>query len=189
MDKASYEFNKQLELDVLVNGLTEVTQAYVDKHIDRKILQEVVIPDRVTRIDQWAFAACWKLKKVIISDSVTSIGKDAFYGCRNLRDLRIGNGVTSIGEEAFQWCEHLTTLKIPESVTSIGDWAFYRCWRLLVVTIPGSVKNIGHYAFCDCDDLKSMIFNDTTWDEVKAMKYYPWGVLDPEKYFNVYKFS
>ena len=64
-----------------------------------------VIPDSVTAIGDYAFYACFGLRKIDIPDSVITIGKSAFAGCIALRKVEIGKGVTSIGEEAFKYCD------------------------------------------------------------------------------------
>ena len=71
-----------------------------------------------------------EVKDLIIPDGVTSIGNYAFYNCSGLTSATISEGVTSIGKEAFRGCEGLTSLSIPNSVSSIGDYAFYRCCGL-----------------------------------------------------------
>ena len=73
------------------------------------------------------------VKDLIIPDSVTSIGDWAFYGCTGLTSVTIPNSVTSIGGFAFSGCSGLTSITIPNSLTSIGDYAFSGCGRLIEV--------------------------------------------------------
>ena len=70
---------------------------------------------------------------LVIPDSVTSIGDYAFNDCDGLTSVTIGNGVTSIGDYAFYVCSGLTSVTIPNSVTSIGDYAFMGCYKLAEV--------------------------------------------------------
>lgn len=73
---------------------------------------------------------------VVIPDGVTSIGDYAFSRCTSLTNIKIPNSVTSIGDWAFSDCTSLTSITIPNSVTSIGDTAFYKCKNLTSVIIP-----------------------------------------------------
>ena len=65
-----------------------------------------------------------EIKDLVIPNSVTSIGNYAFYGCSGLTSITIPNSVTSIGRSAFSGCSGITSITIPNSVTSIGKYAF-----------------------------------------------------------------
>ena len=116
-------------------------------------IKDLVIPNGVTSIGQYAFYDCTSLTSVTIGNSVTSIGQTAFRGCTSLTSVTIGNSVTSIGKDAFYGCTSLTSVVIPDSVTSIGQSAFYGCTRLTSVVIPDSVTSIGQNAFSGCNEL------------------------------------
>ena len=114
---------------------------------------DVIFPEGVTSIGNFAFSWCSGLTSVTIPDGVTSIGEHAFLGCSSLSSVTIPDGVTSIGDRAFTYCSSLSSVTIPEGVTSIGDYAFSGCSRLSSVTIPESVTSIGGGAFSDCSSL------------------------------------
>ena len=97
-----------------------------------------------------------EIKDLVIPNSVDSIHDYAFYNCSSLTSVTIGESVTSIGEWAFYNCSSLTSVIIGESVTSIGWKAFYGCSSLTSVTIGESVKSIGAYAFSGCSSLTSI---------------------------------
>ena len=109
-----------------------------DLYLNNEKLTEVVIPDSVTSIDDYAFSGCSSLTSIIIPDSVTSIGDYAFSGCNSLTSIVIPDRVTSIGTSAFAWCSSLTSIVIPDSVTSIGDSAFYNCSSLTSIEFGGT---------------------------------------------------
>ena len=84
---------------------------------------------------------------VVIPDCVTSIGEYAFLKREDLTSITIPNSVTSIGKRAFEGCTSLTSVTIPDSVTRIENDAFNGCKSLIDVTIPDSVTNIGSRVF------------------------------------------
>ena len=127
-------------------------------------LTSIIIPNSVTSIGYYAFQYCSGLTSVTIPNSVTSIGYETFYGCSGLTSVTIPNSVTSIGYEAFRDCYGLTSVTIPNSVTAIGGEAFRGCSGLTSVTIPNSVKSIGQRAFdgADIPTVISLIENPFT---------------------------
>ncbi len=64
------------------------------------------------------------IQDLTIPNSVTKIGDRAFYGCSGLTSVTIPNSVTSIGYSAFAGCSGLTSVEIPDDVTCIGSGAF-----------------------------------------------------------------
>ena len=133
------------------------------------LVQELIIPDSVTSIGNYAFYGCSGLTSVTIPNSVTSIGRMAFEGCSGLTSVTIPDSVTSIGNGAFRDCSALTSVTIPESVTSIGFSVFSGCSGLTSVTIPDSVTSIENYAFYNCSALTSVYYTDTAvmWENIK----------------------
>ena len=123
---------------------------YYAKHIfsdENTEITDLVIPNSVTSIGDYAFDGCSGLTSVTIGNSVTSIGSSAFAYCSGLTSVTIPNSVTSIGGSAFYNCSGLTSVEIPNGVTSIGRSAFCVCSSLTSITIPNSVTSIGDDAF------------------------------------------
>ena len=117
---------------------------------DCKGLTSVTIPNSVTSIVDRPFLGCSGLTSVTIPNSFTSIGYEAFSGCSGLKSVTIPNSVTSIGQSAFWGCSGLMSVNIPNSVTSIGKYAFKNCYGLTSIYIPESVTRISQEAFYDC---------------------------------------
>ena len=131
------------------------------KIIGCRSLTDIVIPNSVTNIGDYAFSGCRSLTDIVIPDSVTNIGDCAFLDCRSLTDIVIPNSVTSIGDNAFEYCFSLSNLVIPDGVTSIGKWAFEDCSSLSSVVIPDSVTSIGNHAFAYCESLTDIVIPDS----------------------------
>ena len=148
-------------------------------YLNNELVTDLIIPDGVTSIGEYAFDECDSLTSVTIPDSVTKIGDDAFSCCYSLTSVTIGKGVTSIGNYAFARCtgKLIVNCNIPSKnyddengfynaefseviicngVTTIGSNAFYECDSLTSVTIGDSVTTIGKSAFSGCDSLTSV---------------------------------
>ncbi|MDE7382463.1 MAG: leucine-rich repeat domain-containing protein, partial [Treponemataceae bacterium] len=78
---------------------------------------------------------------VVIPDGVTEIGDYAFNRCKNLESVTIPASVTKISYNAFENCTNLTNVTIPSSVTSIGDKSFYMCNNLMNVIYTGTLAD------------------------------------------------
>ena len=125
-------------------------------YLNGELVTELVIPEGVKEIKNYAFWYCSGLTSVEIPNSVTSIGDYAFYRCTGLTSVEILNGVTSIGRAAFLGCSGLTSFEIPNSVTRIEDSAFSGCSGLTGIEIPNSVTSIGDFVFNYCPGLTSV---------------------------------
>ena len=136
---------------------------------------DIVIPNTVDTIHNYAFAGATSFTSVTIPNSVASIGNSAFRGCSSLTSITIPSSVTSIGYAAFVSCSRLTSITIPNSVTSIGDEAFGECSSLTSITIPNSVTYIGEATFYDCSSLEYLsIPNSVKFSEVYEENDYIW---------------
>ncbi len=81
-----------------------------------------------------------EITELVIPDGVTTIKNYAFDGCSSLTSVTIPNSVTSIGEEAFSGCSGLTSVTIPDSVRHINFFAFYDCSGLKNVNYLGTLE-------------------------------------------------
>ena len=125
-------------------------------YINGEEIVNLVIPESVTSIGNYALSGYNGMTSIAIPNSVTSIGVGAFYGCSGLTSVTIPNSVTAIREKSFLSCSHLTSVTISNSAKSIADSTFCNCDSLTSVTIPDSIKSIGMFAFENCANLTSL---------------------------------
>lgn len=132
---------------------------------------ELVIPDGVTTLGDYAFMNMDNLTKVTFPESLISIGNNAFDQYDTNKNLVIDflpANLSYIGEcafratkltasipasvqtlkgGAFSQCEQLQQLIFPEGLTTIEDFIADRTTALKRIYIPASVTKIGRAAF------------------------------------------
>ena len=119
-------------------------------YINNTLVKEIVIPDTVTEIKDYAFFCFEGITSVTIGNSATSIGDYAFYGCTDLTSVTIVNSVTRIGICAFCYCTSLTSVIIGNSVTYIDHYAFSGCTSLEDVYYTGDIESWCGIEFGNC---------------------------------------
>ena len=109
---------------------------------------DLVIPNSVTAIDDYAFYESQFSGTITFSDSLRYIGIKAFSYCHISGPLTIPNSVTEIGNYAFSDCRNLTgNLTLSSSLSGInrGTFKYIGCTGTLI--IPNSVHYINDDAF------------------------------------------
>ena len=83
-----------------------------------------------------------EITDLVIPDGVTSIGNYAFRNCSGLTSVTIPNSVTSIGIYAFYGCSSLTSVKSKiETPFAFGSIAFYGISNDCVLTVPYGTRD------------------------------------------------
>ena len=137
---------------------------FVFYSFDREVnINEITLPDGLTKIGDVTFAYLPKLKTVHIPDSVTSLGDGVFMECSSLENVILPEGLTELNF-TFENCKSLSEITIPESVVVLFN-TFEGCTSLTHITIPKNVEMID-YAFEDCVNLKEVIFLGTEIEEI-----------------------
>ena len=114
-----------------------------------------------------------KVTNLVIPEGVDSIKNYAFCGGECITSVTIPNSVTYIGRSAFENCNSISSITIPNSVTYIGKSAFEDCNSLISVTIPNSVTYIGERAFNGCDTLLNVNISDiTAWCNIDFANWF-----------------
>lgn len=112
------------------------------------------------------FSGCSGLTgEMVIPNSIVTIQDFAFNGCSGLTSVIIGNSVTSINYSSFQSCLGLTSITIPASVTFISCGAFNDCSNLSILEYNaincGMSNNCWtHHWLSNCSSLSSIIIGN-----------------------------
>lgn len=161
-DKGAYEIVSfssnnntphKVEIPAEINGV-EVNGIGAHAFKVNNQMNEVVIPDSILYIGDWAFFGCSYLTSVTLPNSVEEIGIGAFDSCTVLKTVKLSDKLTKITEFAFRGCGALEEVTIPSSVKEIEDGAFFKCAALKEIVIPDSVTTIGDGAFMHCVKLE-----------------------------------
>lgn len=110
-----------------------------------------IAQDGIAEISAYAFAGATYLEEIEIF--CTRVGEFAFYGCGKLKTVTFGEGVEEINTGAFASCGQLSALVCPSSLRTIGENAFMYCSSLSDVTLNEGLTAIGSRAFAYCDSL------------------------------------
>ena len=137
-------------------------------------IKDLVIPESVTEISEYAFVRCLGLTSVTISDNVTAIKALAFYNCEGITSVRIGNGVTTIGNKAFEECNSLKAVHIQDIAAWCNITFAYRgnpLWyarhlylngeEVKDLVIPDGATTISDRAFEKCLSLTSVTIGNS----------------------------
>ena len=88
-----------------------------------ELLENVILPETVTQIGDYAFADCYQVKHIPLPKSLKSIGTSAFDGCVNIEEIQLPEGVEFLGEYAFKGLT-IEEITIPKSVIEVGTGVF-----------------------------------------------------------------
>lgn len=138
-----------------------------DKDIVNGILKEVILPEGLEIIEEYAFKDCQNIQKVIIPSTVNKICKGAFAECKNLIEIDLPEGLEKIESETFNECISLTKIIIPSTVKEIGSKAFRLCISLKEIVLPEGIQVIHELLFSGCQRLEKIMVPSS----VKIIEY------------------
>ncbi len=146
-------------------------------HIDRRAfwysanLKEIIFPDSLGNIGDFAFKGCTSLESVDPPEG-TYTGMGVFSGCSSLKTYHLGED-THYYQQDLDGCTALTSITVdPDNYayTSVDGILFSKDLKTLYrypagrsaasYTIPDSVTKVWDYAFADCD-LTSVVIPDS----------------------------
>lgn len=129
--------------------------------ITRPANTNIVVPEGVEKIGNYAFYNYTTLKEISLPDSITSIGNSAFARCfdMSLTGNKLPKNLTSIGDSTFLDAQKIIIEDMPLGLTSLPQYAFYECTSLTKLKL-NSVTSLGDSCFSYCKNLTDVEFGD-----------------------------
>ncbi len=184
------------------SGGNPLSREGVKLYLDGAAVSELIIPEGVTSIGNYAFCGT-SFKSVTIPDNVANIGIYAFsrsaierltlnaaqigsYSfsyCASLTSVTFKDGVHYISGSAFEDCTALASVTFGNGLLSVGDEAF-RHTAVKNITLPASLRSIESTAFYSCESLTDVAFSLTDgWghdlsDPAKNLEYVTRSPID-----------
>lgn len=124
-------------------------------------IEEIELPDSITKIDIEAFCATRKLKTVKLGNNIEELAYRAFHDCHALESIVLPESIRIIKEDAFDSCVNLKTINIPGNATNLGISIFSSCFKLENITIGEGIKKIPDYMFRKCKSLSEITLPTT----------------------------
>lgn len=145
-----WDFDEYIESDENYEDLYGEEPLYAPWHSISDCILELVLPDGLSSIGDYAFQNCWALEEVRVPEGVTRIGRYAFSDCSSLCRLVLPTGLEAIEDNSFYSCWSLTSMELPEGLIELGHSAFSLCYGLSSIGFPESLRVIGPFAFYGC---------------------------------------
>ena len=152
---------------VMVDGISVIEDAAFKNCRD---LKQIILPGSLSEIRAAAFSGCSSLVTAALPKSLELIGEAAFAGTA-LKQVVLPDGLLFLGEGAFQDCSKITDLLLPRHILELSARVFKGCLALKKMELPEGLQRIGEKAFADCSSLIDLIIPwtvDTVGDNAFA---------------------
>lgn len=151
-DNEAYSYNVRTgDLIEITSGPKDVSRLEIPKEIDGKA---------VAFIGPKAFRNC-AAQELVLPDTILAVGDYAFKGSKQLKTVRLSKNLIALCLSCFSTCPNLTTCEIPTSVEGLGERAFEECKKLSSsVHLSPKCKLIGSYCFAGCVSVNEITMSE-----------------------------
>lgn len=104
--------------------LTPNTNANEGLFSNQFSLTDVVLGEKVSRINPGMFYKCASLQKIELPQQIKSVENFAFYGCTELSEVILNEGLEEISIAAFRDCNQIGNIVLPSTLRMIDELAF-----------------------------------------------------------------
>ena len=152
------EGNEYSVFDYTVNSNGNATITGYKGNVSALAIPDEIDGNPVVQIGKKAFAENTQLIVVAIPDGVVKINEGAFANCKNLMDVTLPSTLKEMGAHAFYNCDSLESIEIPKSLT-----------RTYTAYLSEYAYDYQYGPFYDCDNLKSVTFEEGTTAVVEGL--------------------
>ena len=150
-------------------------------YLNGKLIEELIIPEGVTQINQYAFWGCTSIKKVVLPEGFTHINGNAFAFCKSITDIVIPKSLSYVGIQSFYFCDiknvYISDMtswvkKTMNSSFGTGYDLFLNGELVEDVVIPRDVGySIPDYAFSGCKSIKTVTAYDCYFTSIEVAAF------------------
>lgn len=165
-----FKYATEAKKVVIESGITAIGDT---AFCDFTAMEEIEIPDTVTRIGMNSFSGCGLLG-IYLPKSIAEIDEMPFVNCDRMAKYTVDpeNPYFCNSEDGVLFSKDMTVLvayplsteateyTVPDTVVEIKGYAFSRVPMLENVTFGENVKSIGDECFFNCPNLTNVYFND-----------------------------
>lgn len=142
----------RVEIPAYIDGLPVVeVETFTGENGRNITVKEVILPDSVTRIWNYAFYQCISLQKINL-EKVNYVGEYAFAYCSRLENVAFWSYpyLTVLNQYAFAQCTSLQAIDLSSAGRMIPKGLCYGCTSLKKVIFPEDLLRIYDKAFYNC---------------------------------------
>ena len=142
----------RVEIPSYIDGLPVVeVETFTGENGRNITVKEVILPDSVTRIWNYAFYQCVSLQKINL-EKVNYVGEYAFAYCSRLENVAFWSYpyLTVLNQYAFAQCTSLQAIDLSSAGRTIPKGLCYGCTSLKKVIFPEDLIRIYDRAFYNC---------------------------------------
>lgn len=110
--------------------------------------------------------------ELVIPETVTAVGDYAFTGYDGVTKIRISEGVKEIGKSAFAYMRGVLSVVMADGAEKVGDYAFYGCSELTGINFSKKTQKmtVGQSVLADCNKLQALTVNFIGSDKSNPVK-------------------
>ena len=152
-------------------------------------VNEIVIPDGVTEIKDYAFAG-FPVQSIIVPDSVTYLGEKCFASMYQLRTVILGNGITDMGRNPFDSTHNVTNLYFTGTANQLN--ALRKHSNIVSGDgLLGSISDAKMHVYSETAAIGTWSMGNSIWHYDESGNPVIWDIKKQEYYFgkDLYNYS